>query len=325
MKKLNTFSRFMFILLGLTLVLTMLSVRLTSKDVEAKKLKVVTTIFPQYDFAKNIGQNHIDLKMLVKPGVETHLYEPTPDDIAMIKNSDLLIYVGGKEDIWLDKMLNDMKDKPNTIKMIDLVNLLEEDHNESEHRNHSSDKHKDDDSHEDYDYDDHIWTSPRNAIAISEKITSELIKLDMDNREFYKENAKKYINTLFELDMEFISMVNNSNRKPLIFGDRFPFKYLTNNYKLEYYSALSSCSTKTDADINTIKFLIDKVKDNDIKVVFFTEFSNAKIADAIVEQTGAKKKLLHSCHNITKVEFEKGLGYIDLMKENLENLREALQ
>lgn len=173
-------------------------------------------------------------------------------------------------------------------------------------------------------YDEHVWTSPRNAKLIVEKIADVLCDIDPANTVLYRLNEAAYANELDALDAEFINIVRNATRKTLVFADRFPFRYFADAYGLDYFAAFPGCSTETEASAATLKFLIDKIKDESIPVVFHIELSNERMADAICESTGAKKLLLHAVHNISKSDFEKGLGYIDLMKANAVNLREAL-
>jgi zinc transport system substrate-binding protein len=178
--------------------------------------------------------------------------------------------------------------------------------------------------HEETELDEHVWTSPKNAKLIVQKISDALCKADSANAEVYKQNTQAYLSKLDELDAAFQQVVDSAARKTLIVGDRFPFRYLADAYGLAYFAAFPGCSTETEASAATVAFLIDKVKDEEIPVVFHAELSNQKMANTISEATGAKVLLLHACHNITKAEFEQGISYLDLMQQNVENLKEAL-
>ena len=280
------------------------------------KINVVTTIYPQYNFVREIAGDTVNLTMLLKPGSESHSYEPTPKDIITIQNCDVFIYVGGESENWVKDILDSM-DTSNIkiISLLESVDAVEEEIVEGMEHEHEEEK----------EYDEHVWTSPKNAIKIVNQINETLCSLDKENKDKYNENTIKYIAKLEDLDKLFKSIIDNSSRKTLVFGDKFPFRYLADEYGLDYYAAFPGCSTETEASAATVAFLIDKVKEDNIPVVFNIELSNGKIADTICESTGAKKLLLHSCHNITKEDFENGIGYLDLMKANANNLKEALK
>lgn len=313
----------------------------------SKKIKVVATIFPVYDFLREIGGDKIDLTMLMTPGAETHSYEPTPKDMKTVSNADFFAYVGGDSDEWVDKILDGNKnDKMKVVTLMDCVKTVDEEHVEGMEEEHDhdhdedvdgkddSDKDKDEhDEHDEHDHDhdgdepeqdEHVWTSPKNAIEIVKKLTSELSKVDPDNANYYKENSKNYIKKLEDLDKKFEDVVKNGKRQEIIFGDRFPFRYFVDRYGLKYYAAFPGCSTDTEASASTVAFLTNKVKEDKIPVIFHIELSNNKIAKSIAEATGAKMLQLNAVHNVTKEDFEKGETYLSLMEKNLKPLEEAL-
>lgn len=317
------------------------------KENSSKKIKVVATIFPVYDFLREIGGDKIDLTMLMTPGAETHSYEPTPKDMKTVSNADFFAYVGGDSDEWVDKILDGNKnDKMKVVTLMDCVKTVDEEHVEGMEEEHDhdhdedvdgkddSDKDKDEhDEHDEHDHDhdgdepeqdEHVWTSPKNAIEIVKKLTSELSKVDPDNANYYKENSKNYIKKLEDLDKKFEDVVKNGKRKEIIFGDRFPFRYFVDRYGLKYYAAFPGCSTDTEASASTVAFLTNKVKEDKIPVIFHIELSNNKIAKSIAEATGAKMLQLNAVHNVTKEDFEKGETYLSLMEKNLKPLEEAL-
>ncbi len=292
-----------------------------------KKLKVVTTIYPQYDFAKKIGGDHVEVKMLLKPGMETHSYEPSPKDIAAIKNADIFLCIGSHNEAWVDTIFESMEGaKPAVIKMMDCVDLLDAQIVEGMEHNHQHDEHDEHNEHDEHSHsiDEHVWTSPQNAIKIVKIIADRMIEKDEINMREYEANAKSYIKELEDLDKEFKNVVNNGKRTTILFADRFPFRYLAAEYGLDYYAAFTGCSSETEADAGTIVFLKNKVTEEKLPVVFTIEMANGKMADAICEDTGAKKLVLHSCHNLTKDELEAGEDYISIMNKNLKNLEEAL-
>lgn len=304
---------------------------------DAHKLKIVTTNFAEYDFARQITGDKADVKMLLKPGAESHSYEPSPQDIKTIQDSDLFVYVGGDSDEWVGDILESMDKKPNTFKLMDAVDLMEEEVKEGmvhehEHEEHvdKHEEHADKHEHEHEEHadepemDEHVWTSPVNAIKIVEKMSAEIIKLDPNNADTYKKNTEEYIKKLQKLDGEFREVVKNGKRKEIVVGDRFPFLYFVKEYGIEYYAAFPGCSNDTDTNPATIAFLTEKVKEDNIPVVFHIELSNEQMSKAIAEATGAKSELLNAVHNISDEDFKKGVTYIDLMEHNVEVLKEAL-
>jgi len=289
----------------------------------AGKLSIVTTIFPQYDFVREIAGDSVELTMLLSPGSESHSYEPTPQDIITIQNCDIFIYVGGESDEWVDGILDSMD--TGNMKIIPLMDLVDTVEEEIVEGMEAEDGAAGEDENEAPELDEHVWTSPKNAITIVQYISDTLCELDNANVAAYKVNTASYLEELSELDAAFREVIDNALRHTLVFADRFPFRYLANNYGLEYYAAFPGCATETEASAATVAFLIDKVKEEDIPVVFYIEFSNEKMADTICESTNAQKLLFHSCHNISKEDFKSGISYLELMTQNMINLKEALQ
>ena len=287
---------------------------------DAHKYTIVATSFPGYDFARAIVKDskNIEVKMLLKPGGESHTYEPTPEDIKLIKRSQLFIYVGGDSDEWVSKILNNV-DKNNTqiVKLIDLVDTKEEVLKEGM----ESDE---EDNQEGAEIDEHVWTSPKNAIEIVNKLENKIKKIDQEDQKYFENNAKKYINKLNSLDKSFKKVIKNSKRKEIIVGDRFPLRYFVEEYGLDYYAAFPGCSEQTEASANTISFLVKKVKQDQIPVVLKIELSSGNIAKTISKETNTKVLEFNSAHNITQKDFDAGITYIDLMKKNLKVLEEAL-
>lgn len=280
-------------------------------------MSVVTTIFPPYDFVRQIAGDKAELTMLLSPGTESHSYEPSPQDIIKIQEADIFIYVGGESDEWVKDILDSADTSSmDIIAMMDSVKVAyEEPVNSVE---------TDDKDEEEPEYDEHIWTSPVNAIAIVQDITAALCRADSSNSSYYDKRASDYIDKLSSLDEQLHQVTDGAKRNTIIFGDRFPFRYLADQYGLDYYAAFPGCSTDTEASAATVAFLIDKLKEDNIPVVFYIELSNEQMTDAICEATGAKKLLLHSCHNVTKDDFEAGVTYVSLMEQNIRNLKEAL-
>ena len=303
-----------------------------NKDNE-NKLTIVTTNFPSYDFARAVVKDNkdVELKMLLKPGAESHDFEPTPQDIIDIKNSDLFIYTGGESDEWISDILDDIDtNKTKVIKMMDLVDVKEEEivegmedeeHEEEEEHHEEEEEHHEE---EEVEYDEHVWTSPVNAIKIVNALRDEVVSIDNDNKKVYEDSAKEYTDKLEKIDNEFKDIVKNAKRKEIIFGDRFPLRYFADEYNLKYYAAFPGCSAQTEASAKTISYLIDKVNKDKIPVVFHIELSNGKIAEAISKETGAKVLEFNTAHNISQKDFDAGVTYVDIMEENTKVLKEAL-
>ena len=280
------------------------------------KINVTAANFPPYDFVRQIAGDRVNLSMLLSPGAESHSFEPSPRNIITIQNSAVFIYTGGESDGWVDRILESMDTSGMKIlRMIQIVDAVEEEIVEGMEKESEE---------EETAYDEHVWTSPQNAILIVNAITDALCEADSANAAFFRQNAQTYTNQLDELDKQFKAAVDGAKRKIIIFGDRFPFRYFTDAYGLTYYAAFPGCFTDTEPSVATVAFLINKIKAEKIPVVFYIELSNERMADTISGETGAKKLLLHACHNISKRDFEAGLGYLDFMRLNVENLREAL-
>lgn len=299
-----------------------------TEDAGASELSVVATIFPPYDFTRQIAGDDADVIMLLSPGAESHSYEPTPQDIKTIQSCDLFIYTGGESDVWVEDILSSMGDQmPETLRLVDCVPTVTEEivegmeHGHEEHEDHGD--HEDLEDHEE-ETDEHVWTSPQNAIKIVENITSKLCEMDPDNAGSYEKNSAGYIEQLEMLDASFREVVGQAERRTILFGDRFPFRYFADEYGLDYYAAFPGCSDETEASAATVAFLINKVNEEQIPVIFTIERSNGKLADSICEATGAEKRILYSCHNVTRNQLDSGATYLSMMMENVESLRAAL-
>ena len=340
------------ILIALTAILLVslgAFIGLSKKDSARSKISIIATNFPAYDFARAVAGDKANVKMLIKPGAETHNFEPTPNDIIDLKNSRMFIYTGGESDEWVKKILNEIDPKTTKIiKMMDQVKTVKEelvegmeddeeshdhdhDHKHEHEDNHNHD-HKHDHEHEaedehDHDHDhkhntsaehseegeddEHVWTSPKNAIKIINAIKSELVNIAKDDAATFNQNTENYSKKLSDLDQSFRDIVASARRKTLVFGDRFPLRYFVDEYGLNYFAAFPA-------------FLIDKVKAEQIPVVLKIEQSNGKIAETISKATNAKVLTFQSAHNVSPEDFKKGVTYIDLMTGNLKVLKEAL-
>lgn len=281
------------------------------------KLHVVTTTFPAYDFARAVVGDAGTVTMLITPGTETHSYDPTPRDIRKIQSCDLFIYGGGESDAWMDTILSSIDTAGiKVLAMTDAANLLQEEHI------HNPDE--EDHDHTEGAYDEHVWTSPVNAAAIVGAVRDAVRRIDPANADVYNRQAEAYIDAITALDAEFAALVQGAQRKTVLFADRFPFLYFVERYGLSYYAAYPGCAEKTEPGPKTVAYLIDMVKNDGIPVVFYTEFSDQRLADTVCENTDAIKLLFHSCHNVSGEDFKAGETYVSLMRKNLTNLRKAL-
>lgn len=285
---------------------------------KGKKLNVVTTIFAPYDFVREIAGDNVNLTMLLAPGEESHSFDPSPQDIIDIYECDLFIYNGGENDKWVDDMLDSADSDIEVVKMMDCVDILyeEEDHDGNRHYENRHDKEQEPD--------EHVWTSPLNAAKISSVIADRLAELDSDNKALYYSNCDKYTDKLIKLYDDITEVVKSAKRNEVVFGDRFALRYFTEAFGIKYYAAFPGCAQDTEINPSEIVSVIDLVRDKNIPVIFKAELGNGQIADTISEATGAEVRTFYSCHNVSLDDFNKGIGYIDMMNSNLELLREAL-
>lgn len=292
-------------------------------------VSVVTTNFAPYDFTRQVGGDKVAVSMLVPPGAESHSYEPTPQDIIKIQNCDVFIYGGGDSDAWVDGILESIEAPAmKKIKMMDCVTPVTEEMvagmEDTHDHDHDHEAEEAAGGGEAAEYDEHVWLNPLNAIKIVDRISDTLCEVDPDNQAAYEQNASAYNGELTALDERFKEVVDGAARKTIVVGDRYPFRYLSDAYGLNYYAAFPGCSTDTEPSAATVAFLIDEVKKDNIPVVFHTELSNERMADTIAEGTGAKKRQLNACHNLTQEDFTNGKTYLDFMNENVAALKEAL-
>lgn len=311
-----------------------------------EKLQIITMNFPAFDFARQVAGERAEVTLLLPPGVDAHSFEPSPRDVIAMQEADLLIYNGGIGENWISGMLKSMgTDAPAAIAMMDQVDTVQEelvegmedvphahshgdeddhdDHDDHEHEEHGDHGDHDHD-HEERELDEHVWTTPNNAIKISRAILAKLSELDPAGRDNYQANFDRFEQELKALDQDFRALFAAAKRNTIVLGDRFPMRYFTNEYKLDYYAAFPGCAAETEPSARTIAFLMDTIRKEEIPVVFHIEFSNQKAANAIAAETGAKTLLLHSAHNVSSQEMADGITYLSIMRQNLNTLKEAL-
>ena len=291
----------------------------TAEEKKQDGLSIVCTAFPQYDFIKNILGTDEGLTLLLDNGGDLHSYEPTAQDIIKIASADIFVYVGGISDQWVEGVLASANSQSlRTVALMELVETYEEEYvagMEHEH-NHEGESHRNED--------EHVWLSLKNASSITRQLCDVICKADNENAEKYKANAKAYIDELDRLDSEYQDTVTSAKRNTLLFADRFPFRYLIEDYSLEYYAAFAGCSSESEASFQTMAFLIDKAKESALPVVLTIDGSDGSIAKTVCEASGAKIAVMDSCQSVSISDIDNGTTYIGIMKNNLEVLREAL-
>lgn len=314
------------------------------------KLKIVTTIFPAYDWVMNVlGDNPAgaDVTMLLDNGADLHSFQPTAEDIVEITTSDMFVYVGGESDEWVDDILKEAVNKEmivinlmdvlgDSVKEEEMVEGMQADEHEHHHDHDDEDDHEEDHDHEHHhdheegevEYDEHVWLSLKNAAVLTAKLSESIQTLDPANKDVYKKNADSYIEKLNSLDKEYQAAVDAGAVKTLLFGDRFPFRYLVDDYGLKYYAAFIGCSSESEASFETITFLSKKVDELSLKAVLTIEGPDHKIAETIIENTSTKdQKILtmDSMQSTTAKDVEGGATYFSIMENNLTVLKEAVK
>ena len=299
----------------------------SGNESEKDKLKIVTTIFPEYDWVMNIlGENKTgaEVTMLLDKGVDMHSYQISAQDIMKISSCDMFIYVGGESDEWVEDALKEAKNKDMIV--IDLLEELGDKVKEEEVKEgmQEEDEH---DHEEETEYDEHVWLSVKNAGFLTQRISEKLQKMDEKNAEKYKANTKAYVEKLEALDSKYSEAVSGAKTQTLLFGDRFPFRYLTDDYGLDYYAAFVGCSAETEASFGTITFLAGKTDELSLPVVMTIEGTDHRIAETIINNTEKKdQKILtmDSMQSVTSKDVKGGVTYLSVMEKNLEVLKEAL-
>ena len=292
-----------------------------SKTEDSEKINIVVSNFASYDFLRAIiGENkNVVLKFLLGPGKDAHSYDPTANDLITIKNADLFVYIGGEMENWSEKVISSLDgSKRKIICISELVDTIEEkevDGAEAE-----------EEEEEEGTFDEHIWTSPANAVKMVEILEKEMEEIDSKNTSTYKENAEKYISAIKEVDLQIRQIVDNRVRDRLVFGDKMPMQYFIDYYGLKVSATFSGCSTETEPSASTIAYLEKKVKEEEIPVVLYIELNNGKVANTIASEVpNCKAMQIQTLHNISLYDFNNGETWVSLMTRNLDVLKKALQ
>ena len=336
MKRIASF----FLALALAFSLTACTVPVEKAD--DGKIQIVATLFPYYDFARAIVGDRADVTLLLSPGREAHSFEPTPLDAVTISESDVFLYNGGEGEYWVDSMLGAAGENIAVVaRMMDYVDALDEEYVEGmqgadghdhdhehgshdDHDDHDHDHEEDGHDSDEVEYDEHIWTSPKNAIRLCRAVADALCAADAENADLYRANCEDYCVQLEALDADLRALRASAVRDLLVFADRFPFLYFCEEYDLHYRAAFHGCSGDTEPSLATLKYLIDKVNDEHIPVVYTIDLSSQKVAEAVSECTGARIERLWSMQTISRTDFDAGETYLTLMQRNYEALKGGL-
>lgn len=325
------------------LALCLIPAAALGQEAATEPLRIVTMIFPAFDFARQVSGSEGEVTMLIPPGSDSHSYEPSPKDLLVIQNADLFIYTGGESDTWLEKILGSMgEDAPRTLRMMDVVETLREEHSASMQSDHDhshdaeactdeSHHHAAEEPHEaaaghihEEPMDEHVWTSPKNAVQIVNAVADALCGIRPEKADAFRANAAAYTAQIEEIDLAFADAVAGAKRDLIIFGDRFPLRYFAAAYGLRYDAAFPGCSEDSEPSVRTVISLVDTVRAEGVPVVFHIEYSSQKTARILAEETGVQLRLFHGCHTVSAQEIAQGATYVSLMRQNVEVLKEAL-
>ena len=296
-------------------------------DTADEKIKIVTTIFPEYDFVREIiGENSekFDVSILLDSGVDLHNYQPTMKDMLDINEADLFVYVGGESDAWVERVLEQTENS--NLKTLNLMQLLGNRIKEEELVAGMEEEDEEADE-EEIEYDEHIWLSVINVKTICNELCNAISMLDKSGEDIYRKNLDNYLRELSFLDDDFARIIATANTRVILFGDRFPFRYLVDDYGLKYYAAFKGCSAETEASFNTIRFLADKLDEENLKYVMTIDGSDKKIADAIISNSKGKSaeiETMFSLQAVSSDDIKNGESYLSYMKKNLEVLSKVL-
>lgn len=294
-----------------------------NKTSNTEKIKVTASNFASYDFLRAIiGDNdNIELTFLLGPGKDAHSYDPTAQDLITIQNSDLFIYIGGEMEKWADRVLPTLDTSSTKVICVadDIKTIDEQEIDGAEP--------EDEEDEEEGAFDEHIWTSPDNAITMVNTLEKSMEEIDSSNSSKYKQNAENYIAKIKNVDKQIQEIVDNKKRDRLVFGDKMPMQYFINYYKLQVSAAFSGCSTETEPSSKTIAYLVNKAKEEKTPVILYIELNNGKVANTIANEVenGCKAMQIQTLHNVSKTDFDNGETWVSLMERNLDVLKTALQ
>lgn len=333
------FAAFVMVVFAVALALSACGMDSNAKSLANKKVSVVATIYPQYDWLKNIlGEyaDKVDLKLLIKNGTDLHSYKPSAQDIAAIANADLVVYVGGESDEWIEKAL---EATPKAGRMqVNLMQVLgdrvkEEEVVEGMQAEEEAEEHEGEHHHHEHaeapENDEHIWLSLKNAQILVKNLAESVSKIDTANAPVYRANAIIYASKLHDLDWAYDSTVSNASQKTILFGDRFPFRYMVDDYGIKYYAAFVGCSAESEASFETVAFLAGMMDSLSLPVIFTIDGSRSNVALAVRNASKNSKSVpvlqLNSMQSVTDEQIRSGVDYMSIMKSNLETLKKGLK
>lgn len=333
------FAAFVMVVFAVALALSACGIDSNAKSLANKKASVVATIYPQYDWLKNIlGEyaDKVDLKLLIKNGTDLHSYKPSAQDIAAIANADLVVYVGGESDEWIEKAL---EATPKAGRMqVNLMQVLgdrvkEEEVVEGMQAEEEAEEHEGEHHHHEHaeapENDEHIWLSLKNAQVLVKNLAESVAKIDTANAPVYRANAIIYASKLHDLDWAYDSTVSNASQKTILFGDRFPFRYMVDDYGIKYYAAFVGCSAESEASFETVAFLAGMMDSLSLPVIFTIDGSRSNVALAVRNASKNSKSVpvlqLNSMQSVTDEQIRSGVDYMSIMKSNLETLKKGLK
>ncbi|MFA5095338.1 MAG: zinc ABC transporter substrate-binding protein [Candidatus Paceibacterota bacterium] len=295
-------------------------------QIKENKISIVSTLYPLYDFAKEIGGDNVNVTLLLPPGVEAHAYEPKPSDIVKINSTQIFIYTGEFMEPWAHDIIESVDKKVKVVDASTGIEMMEEGDykHEEEHEHEEADHHESEEAHHHGGVDPHIWLDFNNAKIMAENITKALVEIDPQNAEYYQNNLESYQIKLTELDDTYKNTLSVCKSKTIIYGGHYAFGYLAKRYGLEYVSA-QGFSPDAEPTAKDLIDLVDQIKKSNIKYVFYEELTTPKIAETLANETEAKMLLLNAAHNLTKEDYEKNISFLSIMKENLANLKTGLE
>ena len=295
------------------------------------KIKIVSSNFASYDFLKAIiGDNKdVELTFLLGPGKDAHSYDPTAQDLIKIQNADLFVYIGGEMEKWSEKVLESIENNEKKVICIadDIDTIEEKEVDGAEEDEEHEHEHDEEHEHEEGAFDEHIWTSPSNAIKMVESLEKAMEEIDSENADKYKRNSEKYIAEIKDIDKQIQNIVDNKKRDRLVFGDKMPMQYFIDYYKLKVSAAFNGCSTETEPSASTIAYLENIAKEENIPVILYVELNPGKVAKTIATEVGngCDAMQIQALHNVSLDDFENGETWVSLMRRNIDVLKKALQ
>lgn len=312
-------SKILSLLVALTMLMSACAVPASDEN-DDDRLDIVTTNFAMYDFARAVAGDLCDVKMLIPPGTESHDFEATLADIATISKAEVFVHIGDED--WVEDIFTSMGKEADGIFVVNALEIVKE--KGTEVVCDDSDEHEHEHEGHEHTLDEHCWTSIGNAVILIDEITEAIISVDETLAGEVSEKRNAYVEQLENIDSQFYELMNNAERTKIVVADRFPFAYMTARYGIDYKAAFSGCTSDTEPSLTVINSLIETVNNENIPIIFVTEGSDRKTADAVAAETGAEIMELYSAQSITKSDFENGTTYAQFMEKNLVALKTAL-